>query len=278
MNRSALFSILISSLFFLAACEEKSVLLGFNTQNPSPESYELTSSMQAILNADENASDSAQSMSADVRILLRSELLSAYDDGTGRFLLSIDSANYTSNVRSVEESDHIERYLKTQAVQYKMGSDGEMSAVQFDEMVALPDIGDVDVRKIFLKIQPILPSAPIAVGDSWERSQAITDENGKLNVAYKWFLLEEVLERDGARFAKIKMNVRYRQSSEDEKQLTESPDFILGSGTILFNIDAGKIVEGSLTVEGKLRVIEKAAGDTIPDLRIRQKISLRSVA
>lgn len=278
MNRSALFSILISSLFFLAACEEKSVLLGFNTQNPSPESYELTSSMQAILNADENASDSAQSMSADVRILLRSELLSAYDDGTGRFLLSIDSANYTSNVRSVEESDHIERYLKTQAVQYKMGSDGEMSAVQFDEMVALPDIGDVDVRKIFLKIQPILPSAPIAVGDSWERSQAITDENGKLNVAYKWFLLEEVLERDGARFAKIKMNVRYRQSSEDEKQLTESPDFILGSGTILFNIDAGKIVEGSLMVEGKLRVIEKAAGDTIPDLRIRQKISLRSVA
>lgn len=278
MNRSALFSILISSLFFLAACEEKSVLLGFNTQNPSPESYELTSSMQAILNADENASDSVQSMSADVRILLRSELLSAYDDGTGRFLLSIDSANYTSNVRSVEESDHIERYLKTQAVQYKMGSDGEMSAVQFDEMVALPDIGDVDVRKIFLKIQPILPSAPIAVGDSWERSQAITDENGKLNVAYKWFLLEEVLERDGARFAKIKMNVRYRQSSEDEKQLTESPDFILGSGTILFDIDAGKIVEGSLTVEGKLRVIEKAAGDTIPDLRIRQKISLRSVA
>lgn len=276
MNRFASLAIFVWSLLCLTACEDKSFVLGFNTQNPTPTSYELNSSMQVLLNVAEGSADSVQSMSAEVSIHLHSELLSAYDDGTGRFLLSIDSANYTSNVRSVEESDHIGRYLKTQAVQYKMGSDGKMSSVQFDEMVALPDIGDVDVRKLFLKIQLILPSAPLAVGDSWERQQAISDENGRLNTVYKWFLLEEVFERDGSRLARIKMNIRYRQSSEDDMQVTESPDFILGSGTILFNIDVGKIVEGSLDVEGKLRVIEKQFGDTIPDLRIRQKISLRS--
>ena len=266
----------LSSVFF--ACEDRSVQLGFNTQNPPPEDYDLKSSLQVLMNASgENSADSGQSMTAHLDLRIHSELLSAYDDGTGRFLLRVDSADYASDNRSVEETDHIERYLRTQSVQYKMGGDGEMGAVQFDEMVALPDVGDVDIRKIFLKVQPVLPTTPVSVGDSWERQQMLTDDRGKTCVVYKWFKLEEIFERDGARLARLKMNVRYRQNSEDDLQIMESPDFILGTGTVLFDIFAGKVVEGELLVEGKLRVIEKRSGDTIPDLRVRQKLSLRRV-
>lgn len=261
-----------------SACEDRSVSLGFNTQNPTPEDYELKSSMQILVDASErNSADSGQAMNARLNVRVHSELLSAYDDGTGRFLLRVDSADYSSDNRSVEETDHIERYLRTQSVQYKMGGDGEMESVRFDEMVALPDIGDVDIRKIFLKVQPVLPSNPVSVGASWERQQVISDDGKKPCFVYKWFKLEELFERDGSTIAKLKMNVRYRQESEDDSQIMESPDFILGTGTVLFDVSAGKVVEGELLVEGKLRVVEKKSGDTIPDLRVRQKLSLRRI-
>ena len=278
MNRIALLSILFSLLTVFVACEDKSISLGFNTQNPTPENYELKSSLHVLLDVPKNVPvEMQQSMSAKVEVLVHSELLAAYDDGTGRFMLRVDSANYSSDNRSVEETDHIQRYLKTQLVQYKMGSDGEMSSVRFDEMVALPDVGDIDIRRIFLKVQPVLPSSPLAVGDTWERQQMLTDDNNKQSVVYKWFKLEEVFDRDGVKIAKLRMNVRYKQNSEDDAQIMESPDFVLGSGTILFDIAAGKVVEGELDIEGKVRVIEKKDGDTIPDLRVRQKITLRSV-
>lgn len=278
MNRIALLSLLFSLLTVFVACEDKSISLGFNTQNPTPENYELKSSLHVLLDVPKNVPiEMQQSMSAKVEVLVHSELLAAYDDGTGRFMLRVDSANYSSDNRSVEETDHIQRYLKTQLVQYKMGSDGEMSSVRFDEMVALPDVGDIDIRRIFLKVQPVLPSSPLAVGDTWERQQMLTDDNNKQSVVYKWFKLEEVFDRDGVKIAKLRMNVRYKQNSEDDAQIMESPDFVLGSGTILFDIAAGKVVEGELDIEGKVRVIEKKDGDTIPDLRVRQKITLRSV-
>ena len=278
MNRIALLSLLFSLLTVFVACEDKSISLGFNTQNPTPENYELKSSLHVLLDVPKNVPvEMQQSMSAKVEVLVHSELLAAYDDGTGRFMLRVDSANYSSDNRSVEETDHIQRYLKTQLVQYKMGSDGEMSSVRFDEMVALPDVGDIDIRRIFLKVQPVLPASPLAVGDTWERQQMLTDDNNKQSVVYKWFKLEEVFDRDGVKIAKLRMNVRYKQNSEDDAQIMESPDFVLGSGTILFDIAAGKVVEGELDIEGKVRVIEKKGGDTIPDLRVRQKITLRSV-
>lgn len=278
MNRIALLSLLFSLVTVFVACEDKSISLGFNTQNPTPENYELKSSLHVLLDVPKNVPvEMQQSMSAKVEVLVHSELLAAYDDGTGRFMLRVDSANYSSDNRSVEETDHIQRYLKTQLVQYKMGSDGEMSSVRFDEMVALPDVGDIDIRRIFLKVQPVLPSSPLAVGDTWERQQMLTDDNNKQSVVYKWFKLEEVFDRDGVKIAKLRMNVRYKQNSEDDAQIMESPDFVLGSGTILFDIAAGKVVEGELDIEGKVRVIEKKDGDTIPDLRVRQKITLRSV-
>ena len=278
MNRIALLSLLFSLLTVFVACEDKSISLGFNTQNPTPENYELKSSLHVLLDVPKNVPvEMQQSMSAKVEVLVHSELLAAYDDGSGRFMLRVDSANYSSDNRSVEETDHIQRYLKTQLVQYKMGSDGEMSSVRFDEMVALPDVGDIDIRRIFLKVQPVLPSSPLAVGDTWERQQMLTDDNNKQSVVYKWFKLEEVFDRDGVKIAKLRMNVRYKQNSEDDAQIMESPDFVLGSGTILFDIAAGKVVEGELDIEGKVRVIEKKDGDTIPDLRVRQKITLRSV-
>lgn len=274
------FALLLSTLILalsLTACEERTVSLGFNTQNPTPDDYRLTSSLHVLLSTDSVKSSSPESMSAKVDVLVHSELLSAYDDGTGRFLLRVDSAIYSSDSRSVEETDHVERFLKTQVVQYKMGGDGEMSSVRFDDMASFPDVGDVDVRNLFLKVQPILPGTPVSVGDSWERQQAIAGDDGGQNVVYKWFKLSDVFEKDGIELAKLEMNIRYRQHGEDDKQITESPDFVLGSGVILFDIRAGKIVEGDLQIEGRVRVIEKKSSDTIPDFRVRQRISIRKV-
>jgi hypothetical protein len=48
-----------------------------------------------------------------------------------------------------------------------------------EDFVPLPDVGDLDIRKTFLKIQPVLPSSPVKMGATWERQNLINEENGK---------------------------------------------------------------------------------------------------
>ena len=84
MNRFAsVFFLAVISVAFIA-CKD-TVSLGFNTQNPSPEDYELRSSLRVFLELPDTVpAEAQQSMTANVQVRIHSELLSDYDDGSGR--------------------------------------------------------------------------------------------------------------------------------------------------------------------------------------------------
>ena len=276
---------LLLSLFLLAACNEQKVTLAFNTQNSSGNVFAFDSKLR-VLADDQNAlpgKDSAknnlapEAMNARLSVILSSKLIDSYDDGTGRFLMNVDSVDYSSDNRSVEEFEHIEHYLKAQTFQFKMAPDGQMSSLKMEDLAAIPDAGDLDIRRNFIKIQPVLPSAPVRIGDTWERQQLVDGDSGKRLFVYKWFKIEDLIVRNGVRLAKIQMNVKYKPHDADDTGSLTSDDFVLGSGSILFNVDAGMIQEGTLEVDGKLCAVENKDAEVLPRLRVHQSLSIRRI-
>jgi hypothetical protein len=112
---------------FLVACNQQEVNLAFDTQNVTDQIYTLDATLRVLVD-DDSTAESPESMNSHLQVRLHSNLLTAYDDGTGRFMMKVDTVAYTSDNRSVEESRHIERYLGMQAFQFKMAQDGQMSA------------------------------------------------------------------------------------------------------------------------------------------------------
>ncbi len=255
--------------------------LAFNTQNVSDRTFVLESKFQIFAEAPDEKK--RESMTSHLFIRMTSNLLSAYDDGSGRFLMKVDSVKYQSDERSVEEFRHIERYLGSQDFQFKMANDGQMSDFSMEEYAPVFESNDLDIRKLFLKAQPVLPSSPVKVGESWERQHWIDGEKNDPDFfVYKWFQLEELSERDGSTYARLKMNMKYRRESSSAIYQMESAGFILGSGSVLFNVSKGVVEEGFIKIDGKIRMKEKSAGgnagdDTGMEVHVIQEISLRSV-
>ena len=276
---------LLLSLLLLAACDEHKVTLAFNTQNSSGETFSFESKLR-VLADDQNSlpeKDTSkknltpEAMNARLSVVLSSKLIDSYDDGTGRFLMNVDSVDYSSDNRSVEEFEHIEHYLKAQTFQFKMAPDGQMSALKMEDLAAIPDAGDLDIRRNFMKIQPVLPSSPVKIGDTWERQQLVDGDSGKRLFVYKWFKIDDIFVRGGVRLAKIQMNVKYKPHDADDAGSLTSDDFVLGSGYILFNVDAGMIQEGLLEVDGKMCAVENKGAEVLPRLRVHQSLSIRRI-
>lgn len=264
---------LLAGVFALAACQKHEVQLVFNTSDSSGMQFLLDSQLKVIVGEDTN-SGTMESMSSRVQARIHSGLVVSYDDGSGRFLMQADSVRYSSDQRSVEECRHIERYLTLQEFQFKMGRDGQMKEVKMAEFVPDMESTDIDLRRLLLKIQPVLPGTPVALGATWERQHALTEADGRQSFVYKWFRVEDIFERDGDTFAKLQMNIKYRVEDGDST-LVQKDDFVLGSGTVLFNVTKGQIEEGMLEINGKLNVLQDASATAAPDMRVRQVISVR---
>ena len=95
-------------------------------------------------------------------------------------------------------------------------------------------------------------------------------------MVYKNFTLEDVFNRSGVLLAKIRMNMRYKQVSNNPQIKMTSEDFIVGSGFLLFNVTMGVVEESVLEVNGKVNVSDKFSEEDIPKLRVIQKLKLRS--
>ena len=158
-----------------------------------------------------------------------------------------------------------------------MAKDGLMSEPVMDNYVAHPEGDELEIAKLFLKIQPVFPGKPVRVGESWERQHAVTGENNEQMVIYKSFTLEDLFQRNGVMLAKIRMNVRYKQMVNDPDIQMNSEDFVIGSGILLFNVTMGVIEESAIEVNGKLNVTEKFSEQNIPKMRVIQKLKLRSL-
>lgn len=264
----------MGALVGLGGCQREQVHLAFNTKDSTGMRYILDSQLKVIVGEDSNSSP-MESMNSRIQATLSSGLLVAYDDGSGRYSMQADSVSYNSDQRSVEECRHIERYLTLQEFQFKMGQDGQMNEVKMAEFVPDLEQTDVNLRRLFVKIQPVLPKSPVALGATWERQHTLSESDGRQVFVYKWFRVEDIFQRDGMTYAKMQMNIKYQVAGLDSTQGVVGSDFVLGSGSILFNVSQGQVEEGMLELNGKLKHLQESVTDSSLDMLVRQVISLR---
>ncbi len=263
------------ALAFLCSCDGNDVSLAFNTQNPPTQKYFLESSLDALLPVD-SANPNPESMQTRLNVQATLSELVAYDNGSGRFEMKIDSVQYKSDKRTVEDYLYIEKYLLTQHFQYKMASDGAVSEPAVEDVALQPGTEELNLLKLFMKVQPILPGGPVKVGETWKRPVEIP-EKGKVTTVYKSFTLEEVFLHDGVQMAKIGMNVQYKEVADSTANVQmESDDFIVGTGSILFDVTHGIVSSVNLELSGHVNVNDIVAGFKVPNMRVIQKIKLRS--
>lgn len=259
--------------FALNACESDKVLLAFNTHDVVPQIYRLDASLNAIL--PEDSLGSPEAMNSKLSVVATNTLLTAYDDGSAKFQIKIDSVDYKSDKRSVEEFSSMERYMLNEHFQFKMASDGAVRDPYIEDS-AMVGSDVLNFVKLFLKIQPLLPGKAVNVGEKWEREVEIPGPSGN-TVVYKSFTLEETFVHDGIRMAKIQFNLKYREIADSTSDLQMSSNgFIVGTGTIIFDIAHGIISNIKMELSGDIGINDIVAGSVIPNMHVVQRITLRS--
>lgn len=262
-----------AALMFLCSCDGNEFTLAFNTQNVPPQTYYLESSLNAILPMD-TVTGTPEAMNTHLVVKATNTLVTAYDDGAAKFQMKIDSVDYKSDKRSVDEFRSMERYMSTEHFQFKMAKDGVVSEPVMEDSVMLGTEA-LDLVRLFLKIQPMLPGKAVSLGETWERSVEIPGTSGN-TVVYKSFTLQDQYVHDGAQMAKIGMNIKYKEAGDESSDLRmESNGFIVGSGVILFDMTHGVISSANMEITGDLKVNDVVANTVVPDMHVIQKIKLK---
>lgn len=262
-----------AAMLLLCACEGNDFVLAFNTENVPAQTYSLESSLNAILPMD-SVNGTPEAMNTRLFVRATNSLLTAYDNGTAKFEMKIDSVDYKSDKRSVEEFRSMERYMATEHFQFKMAKDGVVSEPVMEDSVMLGTEA-LDLVRLFLKIQPMLPGKAVSLGETWERSVEIPGASGN-TVVYKSFTLQDQYVHDGAQMAKIGMNIKYKEAGDESSDLRmESNGFIVGTGVILFDMTHGVISSANMEITGDLKVNDVVANTVVPDMHVIQKIKLK---
>ena len=268
-------SALSVALFSLCSCERNEIHLAFNTQTTPPQSYVLESTLNVSLPGDSNTVP--ESMHTHVSVRSTMSLLMPYDDGSGRFEMKIDSVDYTSDKRSVDEFRNIEKYLSIQNFQFKLDRDGIISNPMIENAVDVLSEDELNLIPLFLKAQPILPEKSVKLGESWERQMPIHGKGNSSTTVYKTFTLQDVYLQDGVRMAKIHMGMKYLELPDMTSNLQlKSSDYVIGDGIVLFDVTHGTISSAEMDILAKIDVFDLVAGDTLPSMNVNQKITLRN--
>ena len=270
------YSALSIALLTLCSCERNEIHLAFNTQTVGPQSFVLESTLNASLPGD--SLNVPESMRTHVSVRSTMNLLMSYDDGSGRFEMKIDSVDYNSDKRSVDEFRNIEKYLSIQNFQFKMDQDGIVSDPTIENALDMPSEDELNLIPLFLKAQPLLPEKPVKLGESWERQMPIHGKGNSTTTVYKTFTLQDVYLKDGVRMAKIHMGMKYLELPDTTSNFQlKSKDYVVGDGTVLFDVTHGMLSSAEMTLIAQLDVCDLVAGDTIPSMNVNQKIVLRNL-
>lgn len=263
-----------AALALLCSCDSKDVSLAFNTQNAPVQKFTLEANMNVFAPQD-SMNVTPESMETHLNAQTTLTQTVSFDNGSARFEMKIDTVSYKSDKRSVEDYRYIEKYLSTQHFQFKMAGDGAISDPSVEDVALQPGTEELNLMKLFMKIQPVLPGGPVKLGEVWERPVEVPT-NGHSTTVYKSFKLEDVYLHDGMQMAKIGMNVKYKEIPDSTSDVRmESEGFIVGTGSILFNITQGVIVSGSLELSGHLNIHDIVASQILPNMHVIQKIKLR---
>jgi len=270
------FSALSIALLTLCSCERNDFHLVFNTQTVSPQSFILESTLNASVPGD--SVTMPESMRTHVSVRSTMNLLMSYDDGSGRFEMKIDSVDYNSDKRSVDEFRNIQKYLSIQNFQFKMDQDGVVSDPTIENALDMPSEDELNLIPLFLKAQPLLPEKPVQLGESWERQIPIHGKGNSTTTVYKTFTLQDVYLKDGVRMAKIHMGMKYLELPDTTANFQlKSKDYVVGDGMVLFDVTHGTLTSAEMTIIAQLDVCDLIAGDTIPSMNVNQKITLRNL-
>ena len=270
------FSALSIALLTLCFCERNDFHLVFNTQTVSPQSFILESTLNASVPGD--SVTMPESMRTHVSVRSTMNLLMSYDDGSGRFEMKIDSVDYNSDKRSVDEFRNIQKYLSIQNFQFKMDQDGVVSDPTIENALDMPSEDELNLIPLFLKAQPLLPEKPVQLGESWERQIPIHGKGNSTTTVYKTFTLQDVYLKDGVRMAKIHMGMKYLELPDTTANFQlKSKDYVVGDGMVLFDVTHGTLTSAEMTIIAQLDVCDLIAGDTIPSMNVNQKITLRNL-
>jgi hypothetical protein len=270
------FSALSIALLTLCSCERNEVHLAFNTQTVGPQSFVLESTLNASLPGD--SVNVPESMRTHVTVRSTMSLLMSYDDGSGRFEMKIDSVDYTSDKRSVDEFRNIEKYLSIQNFQFKLDHDGIITDPTIENALDMPSEDELNLIPLFLKAQPLLPEKPVKLGESWERQMPIFGKGNSTTTVYKTFTLQDVYLQDGVRMAKIHMGMKYLELPDTTSNLQlKSSDYVVGDGMVLFDVTHGTISSAEMNIVAVLDICDLVAGDTLPSMNVNQKITLRNL-
>lgn len=264
---------LVCILFLvLTACNSDKVELAFGTVLNNQE-YVLEANLDVLALAGEDSLE-PESMQTKLKVFSTLTQLEVYDDGSARYEMQVDSVDYSSNKRSVEELAYMEKYLQTQNFQYKIASNGTMDTIfPMENFVAVDGINELEIPRLFAKIQPVLPDHKVGVGDSWERHHSFNNK-GSLTTVYKTFRIEDIFYHDGLKLAKLNLGVRYKQLEEDASIKLESTDFLVGKGTMLFDLVNGQVYSIHLEFTGNLNVADKLNNAQVPELKMHQVLKL----
>ena len=270
------FSALSIALLCLCSCERNEIHLSFNTQTVAPQSFILESTLNASFPGDSNSVP--ESMRTHVSVRSTMSLLMSYDDGSGRFEMKIDSVDYSSDKRSVDEFRNIEKYLSIQNFQFKLNHDGIITDPTIENALDKPSEDELNLIPLFLKAQPLLPEKPVKLGESWERQMPIFGKGNSTTTVYKTFTLQDVFLQDGVRMAKIHMGMKYLELPDATSNLQlKSNDYVVGDGMVFFDVTHGTISSAEMNVVAVLDICDLVAGDTLPSMNVNQKIVLRNV-
>ena len=260
----------------LCSCERNEIHLSFNTQRVGPQSFILESTLNASLPGD--SLNEPESMRTHVSVRSTMSLLMSYDDGSGRFEMKIDSVDYTSDKRSVDEFRNIEKYLSIQNFQFKLNHDGIITDPTIENSMEMPSEDELNLIPLFLKAQPLLPEKPVKLGESWERQMPIFGKGSSSTTVYKTFTLQDVYLQDGVRMARIHMGMKYLELPDTTSNLQlKSSDYVVGDGMVLFDVTHGIISSAEMNIVAVLDICDLVAGDTLPSMNVNQKITLRNV-
>ena len=259
--RVALLLLACASLW-ISSCESDKVVLQFNAKNPSPEAYRLNSQANWLFVSDSLA---PQSVGTQLQANVYSTRSISYSDSSERLQFVSDSVHYSSDQFSKAECKLIAGSLQAQNFQFKLSKNGALQA--FHTPASSRNLGQpvMDMSRMLVRLQPVLPSNPVSLGDTWESQLAYGDEAGQSGLVYKWFQVEDLFIRAGKTMAKLRMNIKYHLDAETAAHYqVGSEPFILGTGSVVFNVTDGQIEDEAMEISGALRT-----------LQIRQQIHLQ---
>jgi hypothetical protein len=174
MRRTLLFPFLLTALVALPSCAEHEVFLAARPEGGLPLIFrlELTADVDRVLEGDLRE----QHVEAAFRVV--QDVLAWSPDGTARARLTLAPISLEVDGQTVGVGPGQE-FLVTMAPDGRIVEIGDPTGEQAE---ALAPVG---LERLLPRLGPVLPGAPVSIGDEWTSDTEFADETGRFSVALR---------------------------------------------------------------------------------------------